>query len=109
MSASDSAFEKAAQKALEACLDAAEAAEVFEADIQGGVLTLEAGSGKVWVLNKHAPMRQIWLSSPVSGASHYDLDPAAGAWRDTRGGPPLRERLAQELSQAAGRNIDVSL
>ena len=38
-----------------------------DADLQAGVLTIEGARG-TWLLNKHAPTRQIWLSSPLSGA-----------------------------------------
>lgn len=109
MTTSDSAFEQAALKVLEACLDTIEDADALEAELTGGILTVEAGDGRTWVLNKHAPMRQLWLSSPVSGASHYDYDPAAKSWRDTRSGPPLAERLAAELTEAAGRNLEFVL
>ena len=34
------------------------------------MLTVEGAEG-TWVINKHAPTRQIWLSSPQSGARHY--------------------------------------
>ena len=107
MTASDSAFDAAARATIEACLEAAESAEIFDADLEGGVLTVVAPSGATWVLNRHAPTRQLWLSSPVSGASHYVRDEASGAWRDTRGGPPLEPRFAEELGRHAGRKVEI--
>lgn len=107
MTTSDTAFEAAARATLEACLDAVEEAGIFDADLEGGVLTINSPGGKTWVLNKHGPMRQLWLSSPFSGASHYDLNPEGRTWRDTRGGPPLESRFARELSDASGRKVDI--
>ena len=38
----------------------------FSLSSQSGVLTLALGPGKgTYVLNKQAPNRQLWLSSPV--------------------------------------------
>ena len=67
-----------------------------DAELQGGVLTVQAGAG-TWVVNKHAPTRQIWLSSPKSGARHYAFDGASGLWKDTRGSGDLLSTLAGEL------------
>jgi frataxin len=70
-----------------------------DAELQGGVLTVE-GDGGVWLVNKHAPTRQIWLSSPKSGARHYAFDGGTGQWRDTRGGDDLLAVLSSELGVA---------
>ncbi len=67
-----------------------------DAELQGGVLTVEGREG-VWLVNKHAPTQQIWLSSPQSGARHYAFDGASGQWRDTRGGADLLATLTAEL------------
>ena len=67
-----------------------------DAELQGGVLTVEGEDG-VWLVNKHAPTQQIWLSSPQSGARHYAFDRASGQWRDTRGGDDLLATLSTEL------------
>lgn len=74
-----------------------------DAELQGGVLTVEGDAksgGGVWLVNKHAPTRQIWLSSPRSGARHYAFDSASGQWRDTRGGADLLSALTAELGVA---------
>ena len=67
-----------------------------DTELQGGVLTV-GGEAGTWVINKHVPTRQIWLSSPVSGARHYAYDAASGAWLDTRGGGELLAILSSEL------------
>jgi len=68
-----------------------------EAELEAGILTVELEDGATYVLNKHAPMRQLWLASPVSGAWHFAYDDAARTWRSTRGAETLDEILAREL------------
>jgi len=51
------------------------------------------------VLNKQAPNRQIWLSSPLSGPARFNWDGGApGRWRAARGGAELAATLAAELA-----------
>ena len=88
---SEQAFETLADSLLESLEE-----EIEDAELQGGVLTVDADEG-TWVVNKHAPTRQIWLSSPKSGARHYAFDPASGLWKDTRGGGDLLAILSDEL------------
>ena len=70
-----------------------------DAELQGGVLTVQGDAG-TWLVNKHAPTRQIWLSSPKSGAKHYAFETGAGVWQDTRGGADLLATLSGELGVA---------
>ncbi|MBX9945485.1 MAG: iron donor protein CyaY [Reyranella sp.] len=94
---SDSTFESLADSLL-AALEEGIGTEV-DAELQGGVLTVEGDAG-TWVINKHGPTRQIWLSSPKSGARHYAFDAASGKWRDTRGDGDLLAALSAELGVA---------
>jgi frataxin len=91
---SDSVFESLADSLL-AALEEGIGAHA-DAELQGGVLTVEGNDG-TWLVNKHAPTRQIWLSSPQSGARHYAFDAEARQWKDTRGGPELLALLSAEL------------
>lgn len=91
---SESSFESLADSLLEALEEGL--GNVADAELQGGVLTVE-GDGGTWVVNKHAPTKQIWLSSPKSGARHYAFDEGSGLWRDTRGAGDLMTTLAGEL------------
>jgi frataxin len=94
---SESAFESLADSLL-AALEEGIGAHA-DAELQGGILTVDGDDG-TWVVNKHAPTRQIWLSSPHSGARHYAFDAASGQWKDTRGGPDLLAHLSGELGVA---------
>jgi frataxin len=98
-------FETLAEQTLRAFMARIEDSLDVDVDLRGGILTIELDDGRQYVLNKHAPNRQLWLSSPLSGASHYGHDPATGGWRSTRGGPPLAELLAAELAQLTGADI----
>jgi len=91
---SDSAFETLADGLL-ATLEETLGDHV-DAELQGGILTVEGDAG-TWIVNKHAPTRQIWVSSPMSGARHYAFDEGSGRWQDTRGGGDLLEALGSEL------------
>jgi frataxin len=93
----DSAFESLADSLLEALEE--EIGDHAEAELQGSVLTVE-GEGGTWIVNKHAPTRQIWLSSPRSGARHYAFDAGSGLWQDTRGSGDLLTTLSEELGVA---------
>jgi len=74
--------------------------------MQDGVLTLSLGHHGTYVLNKQAPNRQIWSSSPVSGPIRYDwID---GNWIYKRDGSELFEQFSQELSELLGMQVTLS-
>ena len=43
--------------------------------VQQGVLTVRLGELGTYVINKQAPNRQLWMSSPLSGPVRYDWAP----------------------------------
>ncbi|MEQ9361280.1 MAG: iron donor protein CyaY [Rhodospirillales bacterium] len=71
MSLDDTSFTRIADATLESFMDAIEAVlgDQADVDLEGGILTIELDSGGQYVINKHAPNRQIWMSSPASGAT----------------------------------------
>jgi frataxin len=102
---SDPAFDTKAEAELSDLADRLEAASAqLEVDFDAGNLTVDLpDGGGQYLLNKHYIHRQIWLSSPRSGAHHFGLD--GEAWRSTRGPHTLRALLAEELSAALGEKI----
>ena len=97
----DSAFETLADSLLETLEEGI--GEHADAELQGGILTVQGDpkdEGGTWIVNKHAPTRQIWLSSPKSGAKHYAFEAGSGLWQDTRGGADLLATLSSELGVA---------
>lgn len=109
----ESGFERIAGETLDSLFDALEAAldaamgSRADVELEQGILSVDVDGGGHWVINKHAVNRQLWLSSPVSGAAHFNWD-GSGAWVGSRGEGSLRSRLQDELSAAAGSAIDLS-
>lgn len=108
MTIDESTFQTLADKTLERMMDTLEEAvgDQLDVDLQSGILTIELDSGGQYVINKHAPNRQIWMSSPVSGASHFDSD-GNGGWVATRGGGTLAAMLSAEISAATGETVNL--
>jgi frataxin len=102
----ESRFHKIADATLARLAEALEAADPLDVELQGGILTIALADGRQYVLNKHAPNRQLWLASPISGASHYAAD-AEGRWIGTRGQGDLAALLGRELAPLAG--VDLAL
>ena len=106
MTLDENSFEALADKTLADLLGAIEdqLGDVADVDMQGGVLTIELDAGGEYVVNKHAPMRQVWVSSPVSGATHFAYDADGRRWVSTRhAATTLDALLAEELAAATGR------
>ncbi|MEX1110024.1 MAG: iron donor protein CyaY [Dongiaceae bacterium] len=96
----DSSFEKLAGRTIDRLFEALDEAigDSAEIDIEGGILTIEPASGGQYVINRHGPNRQIWLSSPKSGAWHFERK--NDAWVSTRGSERLDQLLAAEFGIA---------
>ncbi len=92
----ESSFERLAGRTLETLFDALEAGlDGAEVDFEGGILTIELDDGSRYVINRHTPNRQIWVSSPRSGAWHFER--RGEAWVSTRGSERLDALLGGEL------------
>lgn len=105
----DSMFHAEADSMLEHLVNAIEEADedgVVDAELQGGVLTITLEDGKEFVINKHLPTQQIWVSSPVSGASYFHYDMRLHRWVDDDE-HRLTKFLAGELHDVAHIEIDV--
>lgn len=72
----------------------------IEADLDSGVLTITLPTRRQFVINKHTPSRQIWVSSPVSGAGYFEY--TEGKWlpkrRNTDSGKDLNSFIKDELT-----------
>jgi frataxin len=88
---------------LEAALDADDP----DIDLANGILTVGLADGRKFIVNKHMPTRQIWLSSPVSGAAHFAYDASADMWRSTRGPQILATQLAEDFAVAVGHPVAI--
>lgn len=76
----------------------------FDVDYKEGVVTICDGMEQEFVLNSQEVMQEIWLSSPLSGGTHFVYDEDQGEWISTR--EPhvtLKKLLAEELSRISGK------
>ena len=97
MSLDATTFESTANETLDSLMDVLDdqLGDTIDVDLQSGILTLELDAGGQYIINKHAPTRQIWMSSPKSGATHYAY--VDGTWKNTRDGQLLNTVLEAEL------------
>lgn len=107
MTLDESRFSTLAGEMLERIADSVDEAlgDDIDVDLREGILTLSLDGGGQYVINKHGPNREIWLSSPVSGALHFAY--ADGDWISTR--EPrvaLDQLLVKELKDKYGVDLD---
>ena len=108
-----STFDRLATALLERFFDRIDAdlGDDIDVDYEAGILTLKFADGRTYLLNKHAPNREIWLSSPVSGAWHFAYVAADDVWRSTRpvaqGPDDLVAMLQAELAALTGGAVDL--
>ncbi len=88
-------FHQESQQALEGIANFFETSwPQADVDLLEEVLTVTLPTGQQYLLNKHGITRQIWLSSPFTGAHHFYLN--EGEWRCTRTDIRLSELLLNE-------------
>lgn len=83
MALPDSAFLLLADATLNRLADMAEIADdegQLDIELAEGVLSISFPNGKQFIVNRHKPTQQVWLSSPLSGGLHFDYDEAEKAW-----------------------------
>ena len=91
----ESEFHSLADTTIAQLLDALEEADqagALEVEHAAGVITVSLAGGKQLVVSKHAPSRQLWLSSPLQGGLHF-------AYRDKQWVLPDGRRLPAVLAQ----------
>ena len=76
--------------------DAFEDGKLDDLDMQGGILTIKAASGRTYLLSKHGPSKQIWYASPTLGGLHFSYHADAQHWA-LPDGRILNEVLRAEL------------
>jgi CyaY protein len=71
----------------------------------GGVLTLEFENGSTMVFSRQPPTRQLWLATRAGGF-HFEFDPGANDWRNTRDQSLFQPFVVQQMKEQGG--IDFS-
>jgi len=107
----DRTFQHSAEETLQSILNSIELLvddNSIDVDVsfEAGVLTIDCGSNGIFVLNKQAPNKQIWLASPISGPHRYNYN-SSGEWANTRDGHLLQNRLQREMEYI--HNIKIQL
>ena len=73
-------------------------------DNAGGILTLEFENGSKIIVNKQAPLKQLWVAAR-SGGFHFDYDANAECWRLQGQGDELFTCLSRYCSEQAGEPV----
>ena len=98
----ESFYHQMADKELAKLLEFAELLEEssdIEVELDSGVLTITMPNRRQFVINKHTPSKQIWVSSPISGAGYFEY--IEGKWlpkrRNTDSGKDLYSFICSEV------------
>ncbi len=73
----------------------------LDIDLQGGILTVETGDGRQFLISKHTASKEMWFSSPFSGGLHFLPADGGRDWK-LADGRRLSVVLAEELSTVTG-------
>ena len=89
-------------------LDIEEAIEASGADIDydsaGGILTLEFENGSQIIINKQAPLSQLWVAAR-SGGFHFDYEAADDSWQLEGSKRDLFDCLSEYCTDQAGEPV----
>ena len=69
-----------------------------------GILTLEFTNGSQIIINRHAPLTQIWVASK-QGGFHFDFDGESKQWLCN--GKELYAALSEYCTDQAGQTVKV--
>ena len=101
----ESEFERLADEVLEAIEEAIdESGADIDYDSAGGILTLEFADGSQVIVNRQAPLSQVWVAAR-SGGFHFDYDANGECWRLQGGGDELFDLLSRCCSEQAGEPV----
>ena len=99
----DSEFHALADAQFHAIEDALDNCDAdIDYDTSGGVLTLTFVNQTKIIINKQAPLAQIWVATRANG---YHFDYIDEQWIDNREGHELMALLAGACSAQAGQEV----
>ena len=91
--------------AIEEAID--ESGADIDYDSAGGILTLEFANGSQIIVNKQAPLTQIWVAAK-SGGFHFDYDPNSDRWHLENSDRNLFDCLSEYCTQQAGEPVTLA-
>ena len=98
------------QLAEDTMIEVEEAIDNSGADIDydtgGGILTLEFANGSQIIINKQAPLCQIWVAAR-SGGFHFDYDADSNSWLLQGKSDELFASLSRYCSEQAGEPVEL--
>lgn len=68
-----------------------------EIDFSNDVLSWKVDRIGEYVFNKQSPLKQLWVSSPITGPARFEID--SKSWIHTKNRKPLSEFLDKEIEQ----------
>ena len=102
---SDFDFDQVAEDTM---LEIEEAIDASGADIDydnvSDILTLEFSNGSKIIINKQAPLSQLWVAAR-SGGYHFDYLPDEESWQLQGSGEELFTCLGRYCSEQAGEDV----
>jgi CyaY protein len=78
----------------------------FDYESQSGILTVDCGVGGKIIINRQAPLQEIWVAARAGG---FHFRKADDGWRDTRSNELLEELLGRVLLEQSGVDLELSL
>ncbi|CAH8573752.1 unnamed protein product [Schistosoma bovis] len=113
-SLSDAEYERVSTKTLELLADSFEQLperfalnKEYDVEHAYGVLKVTFGPQVgTYIINRQAPNKQLWLSSPQSGPKRYDYIPSMGLWIYKHDGKSLHSLLSEEVSAIVGGSVE---
>ena len=92
----------AIEEAVEAATERSDAD--IDADTSGGVLTLSFANQSKIIINKQAPLCQIWVATRLNG---YHFEYRDDQWIDNREGHELMALLSAASSAQSGQEVEL--
>lgn len=103
----ESDFDQLAEDTMTAIEEAIDECGVdIDYDSGGGILTLEFSNGSQIIINKQAPLSQVWVAAR-SGGFHFDFDADGQCWRLQGKGDELFSCLSRYCSEQAGEPVNL--
>ena len=104
----ESTFDQLAEQTMMAIEEAIDDSGAdIDYDSAGGILTLEFENGSQIIINKQAPLTQIWVAAR-SGGFHFDYDETRECWHLQGSDEELFACLSRYCSEQAGEPVELN-
>ncbi len=73
----------------------------------GGILSLSFEDNSKIIINRQAPLRQIWVATR-NGGFHFNFDPEKNQWQEEKTGAELFAELSRHCSTGTGEQVTLT-